>query len=153
MYSKQEAAQLRQEFWTVFGQYMAPLLSAEGEKINWVNYKTGEKDIAFRMQADIKKATVIILLTHKDQEIQQIYFEQFQQLENIFLSSVGNDWQWQLHTHDDYGRTVSTIFIGKEGLSIFRKEDWPALISFFKENIIALDRFWSQVRYGFESLR
>ena len=153
MYSKQEAAQLRQEFWTIFGQYMAPVLSEEGEKINWINYRTGEKDISFRMQADNKKAIVAIMLMQKDQEIQQLYFEQFQQLENVFSSSVGNDWHWKLHTHDYDGRIVSMISKEKESLSIFKKENWPHLISFFKANIIALDRFWSQVKYGFESLR
>ncbi|MGN6618356.1 MAG: DUF4268 domain-containing protein, partial [Ilyomonas sp.] len=54
MYSKQEASQLRQEFWTVFGQYMLPVLSSEGMKISWTNYKTGEKNIYFRMNADNK---------------------------------------------------------------------------------------------------
>ena len=57
MYSKSEASQLKQEFWTSFGQYMSPVLSAEGEKLNWINYKTGEKDIFFKMKANNKKST------------------------------------------------------------------------------------------------
>ena len=32
MFSKQEASQLRKEFWTAFGQYMKPVLSADGGK-------------------------------------------------------------------------------------------------------------------------
>lgn len=153
MYSKQEAAQLRQEFWTAYGQYMAPILSAEGEKINWTNYRTGEKDISFRMEADNKKASIAIVLTHKDPEIQQIFFEQFQQLKNIFVLSVAEDWNWHLHTYDSFGRTVSLIYTEKVGRSIFKKQDWPELISFFKKNMMALDRFWSEVKYGFEGLR
>ncbi|MBB1285635.1 DUF4268 domain-containing protein [Flavisolibacter sp. BT320] len=153
MYSKQEASQLKQEFWTALGQYMAPVASFEGESINWVNYKTGEKDISFRMLADNKKASIAIILTHKDPEIQQIFFEQFLQVKNLFVSSVGNDWNWQLHTVDSFGRMVSIISTEREGLSIFKREDWPELISFFKTNIISLDTFWSKVKYGFESLR
>jgi hypothetical protein len=84
MYSKQEAAQLRQEFWTAFGQYMSPVLSAEGEKVNWVNYKTGEKDIRFRMSADNKTAEIAIELTHKDAGIQQLYFDQFVELKSFW---------------------------------------------------------------------
>ena len=49
MYSKAEATQLRQAFWTAFGQYMAPVPSAEGETTNWINYKTGFKHLYFRM--------------------------------------------------------------------------------------------------------
>ena len=66
MYSRQQAAQLRQEFWTAFGQYMAPVLSSEGERVNWVNYKTGEKNIAFRMEAGKHKNWIGMEFSHKD---------------------------------------------------------------------------------------
>ena len=153
MYSKQEAAQLKKEFWTAFGQYMTPVLSAEGEKVSWVNYKTGEKNIAFRLDADNKKARVAIELTHADPGIQQLYFEQFQQLKNIFEATVEGAWLWQLHTTDDYGKIISRICTELTGVSVFKKEDWPTLISFFKRHIIALDEFWSNVKYSFELLR
>lgn len=153
MYSKQEASQLRQEFWTTFGQYMNPILSTEGEKINWINYKTGEKNISFRMHADNKKAIIAIELNHKDKDIQQIYFEQFHQFKNLFEDAVNEEWNWQLHWFDEHGKLISRIYKETTGLSIFQKQDWPDLISFFKLRVIALDEFWSQVKYAFESLR
>lgn len=153
MYSRQEAAALKQSFWTTFGQYMLPVLSAEGEKVNWVNYKTGEKAIHFRMKADNKTATIGIELTHKDKDIQQLYFEQFRELKTIFLATVPGEWLWRLHTMDENGRLISSIYTVKEGASVFKKGDWPELISFFKQHIMSLDEFWSQVKYSFESLR
>jgi hypothetical protein len=60
MYSKQEASLLTQQFWTSFGQYLVPVLSAEGEKINWINYKTGEKDIRFTMMTGNRTAKISI---------------------------------------------------------------------------------------------
>ena len=153
MYSKQEASQLRHEFWTAFGQYMNPILSAEGEKINWINYKTGEKNISFRMHADNKKAIIAIELDHKDKDIQQIYFEQFFQFKNLFEETMHEKWNWQLHTHDEHGKMISRIAREKTEVSVFQKKYWPELISFFKPRIIALDEFWSQVKYAFESLR
>lgn len=153
MYSKQEAAALRQVFWTTFGQYMSPVLSAEGERVSWVNYKTGEKSIHFCMEADNKKATVSIEIAHKDKDIQQLYFEQFQELKNVFLVTAGANWIWRLHATDEHGAVLSKIYTEMEGVSVFKKEDWPKLISFFKQNIVALDAFWSEVKYRFESLR
>lgn len=153
MYSKHEASQLRQEFWTTFGQYMSPILSAEGEKINWVNYKTGERNIAFRLHADKKTATIAIELSHKDKEIQQLYFEQFLQFKNLFDSAMNEEWSWKLHDYDEHGRIVSQIYKQASNVSIFQKSDWPGLISFFKPRVIALDEFWSSVKYAFESLR
>ncbi|MCW3110730.1 MAG: hypothetical protein JWQ09_5236 [Segetibacter sp.] len=152
MFSKQEASQLRKEFWTAFGQYMKPIPSFEGERVNWLNYKTGEKDVLFKMDADNKKATIAIEIIHADIDIRQLYFEQFEQLKNMFETMVGDNWNWTLHARDENGRIISRIYDQVVGVSIFNKADWPALISFFKPRMIALDEFWSSARYGFESL-
>jgi len=66
MYSKDEVSQLKQEFWTAFGQYMSPILSAEGIRANWVNYKTGLKHVYFRMNANKRSASIAIELAHPD---------------------------------------------------------------------------------------
>lgn len=153
MYSRHEASQIRQEFWTVFGQYMQPVLSAEGTHINWVNYKTGEQHISFRMDADNKGARIGIFITHTDKGIQELYYEQFAELKKIFHRTIGEEWEWQRLVKDEYGKTTSTIFISIDNISIFRKEDWPTLIGFFKPRIIALDEFWSNVKLAFEALK
>ncbi|MDB5251040.1 MAG: hypothetical protein JWP27_209 [Flaviaesturariibacter sp.] len=153
MFTQKEASALRQQFWTAFGQYMLPVKGAEGEKVNWVNYRTGEKDVYFRMQADAKMASVSIDVAHKDASLQQIYFEQFVQFRGLLEAETGEEWTWQLHTTDEHSRTISRIANVTTGVNIFRQEDWPALISFFKPRIVALDAFWSQVKYGFETLR
>jgi hypothetical protein len=152
MYSRQEASQLRQEFWTAFGQYMAPLPSADGLKVNWVNYKTGIKDIYFRMNADNRKASISIDITHKDTGVQALYYEQFQQLKLPLQEALGESWNWQLHTPDEWGNQFSRIYIELPGVNIFKREDWPELISFFKPRIRALDEFWSMAKYSFEAL-
>lgn len=153
MYSKQEVSRLKQEFWTTFGQYMNPIRSSDGERINWINYKTGEKNIAFRLNADNKKASIAIELNHTDKDVQQLYYEQFLQLKNIFEDVVNEKWNWQLHTYDEHGKLVSRIFQEKTGLNVLNKEDWPELITFFKPRIIALDEFWCSVKYVFDDLR
>lgn len=153
MYTRQEASRLRQEFWTSFGQYMLPVPSAEGTRVNWLNYKTGEKNIYFRMHADNRRASIAIEITHADLGIQQLYFEQFTELRRILHSILEEEWTWVLHTTDEYGKTISRIYTELPGVNIFKKEDWSKLISFFKPRIIALDEFWSSVKYGFESFR
>ena len=153
MYSRQEAAQLRQEFWTAFGQYMVPVLSSEGERVNWVNYITGEKNIAFRMEAGNRKQWIGIEISHKDPGIRQLYFDQLAQFKKLLVQETGEKWRWEPLMVDDHGRTTCRVFIELNEGSIFRKEDWPLLISFFKQRIIALDAFWNQVKYAFDSLR
>ncbi|MDR6943440.1 DUF4268 domain-containing protein [Mucilaginibacter pocheonensis] len=150
MYSKDQASQMRQAFWAAFGRYIAPQLSADGLKTNWINYKTGIKHLNFKMQADNRSAYIAIEIAHPDAGIQELIFEQFKELKNVLHTSLNEEWEWQLHTHDENGKTVSRIVKTMPGVSIFNRDHWPALISFFKPRIIALDEFWSVAQYSFE---
>lgn len=153
MYSKDEASQLKQAFWTTFGQYIAPHLSAAGTKVNWVNYKTGIRHLFFKMHADKRTASIAIEISHPDAGIQELVFEQFQAFKKIMEAQMGETWDWDLHLINEHGKIISQISKKLEGLSIFKKEDWPALISFFKPRIIALDEFWTDAQYSFEVFR
>lgn len=153
MYSKQEAAALKKAFWTVFGQYMKPVPSAEGEMINWINYKTGEKHIGFRMDATNHRAIVAIEITHPNAEIRQLYFEQFEALKSLMVHAIGEEWEWEPTGTTETGQTICRIYHCIDDVNVFNKKDWPTIISFFKSNIMALDECWSQVKYAFEALR
>jgi hypothetical protein len=153
VYSKAEAAQLRQAFWTTFGQYMAPVPSAEGGPTNWINYKTGLKHVYFRMQADNRRASIGIELTQPDAGVRELFFEQFQELKTMLHETLGEPWRWELHVTDANGLPLSRIYAEMQPINLFNRDDWPALISFFKPRIMALDEFWSGAQYAFEGLR
>ena len=153
MYTKDEASQLKQAFWTTFGQYISPQLSAEGLRINWVNYKTGIKHVYFHMEAGKRSASIAIELTHPDAGIRELFFEQFLELKNVLHAELNEEWEWELHSTDENDKTISRIYKQLNDVSIFNKNDWPALISFFKPRIIALDEFWSNAKYAFDVLR
>ncbi|GAB3905155.1 DUF4268 domain-containing protein [Mucilaginibacter boryungensis] len=153
MFSKAEATQLRQEFWTTFGRYLRPQLSADGEKVNWINYKTGIKHVYFRMEAENRLARIGIEITHYDTGIQELFFEQFMELKTMLHSYLGEEWEWQLHHTDMEGKTISRIYKELPKASIYNREDWPKLISFFKPRIVALDEFWSMGKYSFDALK
>lgn len=153
MYSREEASRLRQEFWTTLGQYLSPQLSSEGMKINWINYKTGLKHVYFRMQAGKDCASIGIEITHPDAGIQELFYEQFLELKSLLHSYLNEEWSWTLHATDHHNKTVSRIYTEINKVNVFNRGDWPTLISFFKPRIIALDEFWNDARYSFESLR
>jgi hypothetical protein len=142
MYSRQEASQIRKKFWTRFGQYMRPLPGAAGETVNWLNYKTGIRHLYFRMDVTNKEATISIELKHPDPADQDIYFEKLQQVGNILEQTLGETWEWLQHQRDEDGAMVSRIFTTLSGVNIFHEADWPAIISFLKPRIMALDEFW-----------
>lgn len=153
MFTRQEASRIRQEFWTAFGRYMSPVPSAEGTNINWVNYHTGVKDVHFRMDAGQNASAIYISMEHKDPEIQEMYFERFMELRELLHRILEEDWQWQLNVPVGDGKIVSRIYTEITEVSVFNKDHWPDLISFFKPRIIALELFWENAKYGFEDLK
>ena len=131
---------------------MTPIPSAEGMKVNWVNYKTGIKDVYFRMDTLNDSAAVCISIEHNDAGIRELYFEQFIELKNLLHATLEEEWDWQRGITVD-GKVISRIFKGLPQVSVLNKNQWPELISFFKPRIIALDSFWENAKYSFEALR
>ena len=153
MYSKTEATQLQQAFWTTFGQYMAPVQSTEGLPTNWINYKTGLKNVYFRMEADARRASIGIELTEPDAGIRALFFEQFEELKPLLHEALGETWTWEAAATDVHGLPMSRIYEELAPVNLFSRDDWPTLISFFKPRLMALDAFWSDAQYTFEALK
>ncbi|MGN5954448.1 DUF4268 domain-containing protein [Sphingobacterium lactis] len=150
MYSREEAKRIKENFWTSFGQYMSVVPSSDGTKVTWVNYKTGIRYLFFRMEASNKVAQIAIEIANPDEGIRALIFEQFLQYKTILEDELGEEWIWDLDFYDEYGKAKARIFTEIRGVSVFKQEDWPSLISFFKPRIMALDSFWSTAQYGFD---
>jgi hypothetical protein len=152
VYTKEEASRVRQKFWTNFGKYMQLVPSITGEDVHWINYKTGIKGIAFKMNANNNKAIVAIEISLADIELQYQYFEVFKVNEKVFQKIAGIDWSFEKKYINEYGKSFSHIYTELNNINIFREIDWSAIISFLKTNIIALDNFWAEYKIAFEIL-
>jgi hypothetical protein len=151
MFTREEGSRTRQEFWTTLGKYMSPVPSSEGMRINWINYHTGVKNFYFRMDAGARSASISISIEHRDPVIQELYFEQLLLFKEILHSTLGEEWTWTLRSPSD-GKIITRVFKELSPVSVFDKNDWPELISFFKPRIMALDSFWANAKYSFYEL-
>jgi len=92
MFSKQEAQQLKKEFWIAFGKSFPR---------KWILYDTKIKDFSFKFYADKKKAEVSIDIEMKDEIFRNAYYEKIWSLEDILKDfekhnvSVFNKNTWQ----------------------------------------------------------
>lgn len=151
MYTREEISKIKQSFWAAFGSYMKPIQSADGLPVTWLNYKTGVNGISFKMDADRDHAIILISLSHKDPEIRKAQFEQFVRLQSMLWNALKeDDWIWKENETDWFGKTTSSISKILEGVNVLKQSDWPAIISFLKPRIIALDEFWSMTKPSFE---
>ncbi|MFM6926528.1 MAG: DUF4268 domain-containing protein [Ferruginibacter sp.] len=149
MYTREEASKVKTQFWTSFGQYMKPIPGASGQPVNWINYKTGIKHIRFKMDAENKMTSIAIEISHPQEEQRLFYYNQFVSLKKLLESTTGFQWEWNETRYLEH-RTISSISQQIEGIKVLNQADWPAIISFLKPRIIALDAFWELVKDGFE---
>jgi hypothetical protein len=149
MYTREEASKVKTQFWTSFGQYMKPIPGASGQPVNWINYKTGIKHIRFKMDADDKKTIIAIEIDHPQEEQRLHYYKQFLSLKKLLESTTGYAWQWNETLHTEH-KTISSISQQLDNIKVLNQANWPAIISFLKPRIIALDIFWDLVKDGFE---
>ena len=129
---------------------MAPIKSFEGQKINWINYKTGVRNIRFVLAVENKVASVTIELTHKDPVAHEAAYEKLVLLKPVLEQTPGVNWTWKKMITDPRGRLVSMISLHKPNLSVLNKSEWPELISFFKNHLVSLDAFWCENKFVFE---
>lgn len=151
MYSKQEETFLRKQFWTSLGQYLAPVPSAGGSKINWINYKTGIRFINFKMDVVKDHAYIGIEILHNNPAIQKLYFDHFKTLQMDIEKLLSEKWVWEENVHID-GKNISRIYQTMRHINIYKQTDWPQIITFLKVRIIALDTFWAGHKEIFEML-
>lgn len=152
MFSKEEAKKLTKLFWTSFGKFMGKHPSHLGKNIKWVNYKTGVKDLYFRLRADSKKAEIAVELQHKDEGIRELFFDQFEELKTVFSSIVG-EWDWEKDIYNDTGTKISKIHLTfPEKVNIYDKNTWQNCFIFFEQNMVALDEFWGEFSDLFKQL-
>ncbi len=103
------------------------------------------------MKAERDFASIGIELGHSDEELQELYFDQFRQFRKMLEATVGEEWEWRLLDRNEFGQPVSRIEKVLSGVNVMNSDDWPKIISFLKPRIIALDEFWDRVKPGFES--
>ena len=152
MYSAAEASFIKQKFWTSFGMYMSPVPSATLEKVNWVNYKTGIKGISFKLNADKDSASVVVEIFLKDTMLQHQYFETFNNFASELKKIGVNNWDFQKDYFQENKGSVSFIAAELKNVNVFKEADWPTMISFLKQYMLGLDKFWASYKPAFELL-
>ena len=79
MFSKNEAALLRKEFWTSFGKSFPR---------KWLLYNTKIKGFAFKFQADRKKAMVCLDIEHPEDIANELLYDQMISLKALLEAEL-----------------------------------------------------------------
>ena len=133
MFSKEEALQIKKDFWIAF---------AEEYPRKWLLYNTKIKDVTFKFYVDNKKAQVLLDIEPKDENKRIIYYEKVESLKNILLEDYLEDAIFERNFYLENGKVISRVWVEKTGISINNKTTWPEIFDFFAEKMDAFERFF-----------
>ena len=133
MFSKEEALQIKKDFWIAF---------ADEYPRKWLLYNTKIKDVTFKFYVDNKKAQVLLDIEPKDEEKRKIYYEKVESLKTILLEDYLDDVIFERNFYLETGKVISRVWVEKTGISINNKNTWPEIFDFFAEKMDAFERFF-----------
>ena len=138
MFSKEESASLRNEFWTCFGISFPR---------KWILYNTKIKGLSFKFVANRKNAMICLDIEHSDEMVNKILFDKISSLKTIlkenYLSEVIFDDSYTL----DNNKNIRRIYINhKEKFSIYNKNTWSSCYNFYVEEMPKFELFFHEYK-------
>ena len=139
MFSKEESASLRNEFWTCFGISFPR---------KWILYNTKIKGLSFKFVANRKNAMICLDIEHSDEMVNKILFDKISSLKTIlkedYVSEVIFDDSYTL----DNNKNIRRIYINhKEKFSIYNKNTWSSCYNFYVEVMPKFELFFHFLTY------
>lgn len=134
MFSREESARIRQEFWTSFGKSFPR---------KWLLYNTKIKGFSFKFVADRKKAQVCLDIEHTDDVFNELIYDQMLSLKTIladeYLPEIIYDDAYELEN----GKIIRRIYVNHEQkFSIHNKNTWRDCYEFFVDTMTQFELFF-----------
>lgn len=137
MFSKDEAALLRKEFWTSFGKSFPR---------KWILYDTKLKGFSFKFHFDTKKALVALDL-EDNLEYRIKYWEKLEALKAILIDDYLPDAIYEEEYFLENGKEISRIYVSLEQkVSIHNKNSWRNVMAFFNKKMSLFEAFFQEYK-------
>ncbi|MCG1037411.1 DUF4268 domain-containing protein [Polaribacter sargassicola] len=133
MFSKEEAALLRKEFWTSFGKSFPR---------KWLLYNTKIKGFSFKFVGERKQAMVCLDIENPDELVNLLYYDQMLSLKTLLEAELP-----EVIFDDDYllesGKSIHRIYVPfDKKFSIYNKNSWRDCFEFYVETMEKFELFF-----------
>ncbi|WP_298367387.1 DUF4268 domain-containing protein [uncultured Lutibacter sp.] len=134
MFSKEESALLRKEFWTSFGKSFPR---------KWLLYNTQIKDFNFKFVANKSEAMVCLDIESFDKTKNELLFEQVLELKNNLIEDYLPDAIFDELYPLESGKIIHRIYVKYNGeFNIHNKNTWQGVYLFFNEAMHQFEEFY-----------
>jgi vacuolar-type H+-ATPase catalytic subunit A/Vma1 len=146
MFSKDEAKKIREEFWDSFNKLSAGRRARKGLPGSWMLSQTGVKALNLRFHVDREVAQVGIDLETRNMDKRIELYEKLESIKKLLEKAMESQLIWELEYIRENGKSVSRIYLQRDGVDIYDRETWPGAQQFMYENMMKLETFFREYR-------
>ncbi len=134
MFSKEESAKIRKEFWTSFGKSFPR---------KWLFYNTKIKGFSFKFVADRKSAMITLDLEHPEDIANELLYNQLLALKTILTTDYLPDAIYDDAYELESGKIIHRIYVPHTTkFSIHNKNTWRDCYEFYVEKMPQFELFF-----------
>jgi predicted AlkP superfamily pyrophosphatase or phosphodiesterase len=152
MLNKEDLRKFRTDFWTEFDLHNKKRRTANNRKIHWAQYKSGIKDIYFRLDFTTHEAFFAIDLQMRDSSVRELVWDQFMETKTILSKYIGDEFELQPNLQIEEGFQIHRLKWTLSGVNIANQSDYPKVLAFLSLKIHGLDAFWFEFSDLFNAL-
>jgi hypothetical protein len=127
MFSKEEAAIIRKDFWTSYGKSFPR---------KWLLYNTKIKGFTFKFYADNEKALVVLDIEPKREAKREALYQQVEALKTILTEEYLPEIIFEKNCVLENGKEISRIYVQLDAkFNIYSKNTWGEAYTFFNKSM------------------
>ncbi len=146
MYTREQAKQLRKNFWIKFGYRCKIVPELKHKRKKWMLYDTDIPNVELKFKISRHEAWVMIELNQKNENKRLKAYSLLEQYKAIIEQDFCNGLTWELCYTRDSGEEVSRIFTKLEGVDIHNQNQWPDIYNFYIDNMLRLERNFTDIQ-------
>jgi len=150
MFSKEEAKEIREDFWDQFRRMSAGRRVRKNLPGSWMLSNTGIKALNLRFHVDRDVAQVGIDLETRNMDKRIELFEKLESVKSLLEKAMESPLIWELEYIRENGKSVSRIYMEQEGVDIYNRDTWSRAHQFMFSNMMKLETFYREYRDYFK---
>lgn len=150
MYTKEEAKQLKKEFWEGFGIYCSNIPALKRRKSKFMLYNTKMKGVELKFDASREGACVILEINHHDNAKRFELYEKFELYKPIMEKNFPEGLIWDFAFVRECGTEVCRIYTRKTGIDIHRRIQWIEFYEYLSGDMLKLEKAFRRVKEAIE---
>jgi hypothetical protein len=145
MFTKEQAKELRLEFWRKVENRTRRLPGQKGLPKKWILDNTGIKGVDLRFEVTREKACVALEINHRDEDRRLKLYAKLDACKTLFEEMYDAPLTWDLAHEKETGQHVSRVFAEISG-DIYNQELWPDMVRFLVDNMLRMEKAFLEVK-------